>query len=138
MLTLEINHARLIAIPLAFFAILLLCTFPGWHEDEDAEGSERLVKPFPDRRITYVALAILLLASLFSILSILVQHVASAAASTIVETLSYGTVKGKVGPASMVLGWIGSFFFLITATILSLMISSIQLLSEIFGQEQTT
>ncbi|UZP42348.1 hypothetical protein NXS19_010164 [Fusarium pseudograminearum] len=37
----------IIAIIFAFICLLLLATFPGWHEETDSEGSDREVKPFP-------------------------------------------------------------------------------------------
>ncbi|KAA8566090.1 hypothetical protein EYC84_008694 [Monilinia fructicola] len=46
----------IIAIIFAFICLLLLATFPGWHEEEDALGSEREVKPFPSRPVSQVAL----------------------------------------------------------------------------------
>ena len=39
-----------------------------------------------------------------------------------VETLSYGTVKGKIGSASMVLGWTGVVFYIIVVAALGVLI----------------
>jgi hypothetical protein len=113
-------------------AILLLATFPGWHEEEDAAGEEKEVKPFPSRPISYLALSVLLAASLFSVISIFVQHVASATGSTMVEALSYGTAKAKVGAAAMILGWVGACTYIIAAAGLWIMIRSIEVLSSRF------
>lgn len=121
----------IIAIIFAFICFLLLATFPGWHEEEDSEGSEREVKPFPSRPVSQVALAIIFIASVFVLVSVLWQHTASVAASTIAEDFANGSVMSGVGTSAMVLGWF-SFTLLIIVTIgLLVMILSIRALSEL-------
>jgi hypothetical protein len=128
----QVDHLRLTAIPFAFLATLLLATFPGWHEEEDVASDEKEVKPFPSRPISYLVLAIVLAASLFSVISIFVQHVASATGSTMVEALSYGTAKAKVGTAAMILGWVGACAYIVVAVGVWIMIRSIEVLSGMF------
>jgi Ca2+ regulator and membrane fusion protein Fig1 len=112
---------------------LLLATFPGWHEEEDAAGSEREVKPFPSRPVSQIALAIIFIASIFVLVSVLWQHTASVAASIIAQDFGNGSVRSGVGTTAMVLGWF-SFALLIVVTIgLLVMILSIRVLSETFG-----
>lgn len=106
---------RFISVAFAFFAILLLATFPGWYKDEDSEGSGREVKRFPSRAVSMVSLAILVVASVLSLLSSFWQHLSSAAASTMTSVFTYGNVVGSIGPAAMALGWL-STLFLLTAT----------------------
>ncbi|TVY82200.1 hypothetical protein LSUE1_G007803, partial [Lachnellula suecica] len=120
------------AVPLIFITILLLATFPGWHEEEGSEGSEREVKPFPSRPVSQVALSIIALASLFAFVSILWQHIATSAAASMVRSLSYGTVSGQVGSAAMALGWVGVFLSIVVTIGLLVMILSIRVLSETF------
>ncbi|KAF7945510.1 hypothetical protein EAE96_010277 [Botrytis aclada] len=123
----------IIAIIFAFICLLLLATFPGWHEEEDVHGSEREVKPFPSRFVSQIALAIIFIASIFVLVSVLWQHTASVAASIIAQDLGNGSVKSGVGSTAMVLGWF-SFALLIVVTIgLLVMILSIRVLSETFG-----
>ncbi|PMD67262.1 membrane fusion mating protein FIG1 [Hyaloscypha bicolor E] len=123
----------IIAIIFAFICLLLLATFPGWHEEEDAEGSEREVKPFPSRPVSQIALAIIFIASIFVLVSVLWQHTASVAASIIAQDFGNGSVLSGVGTTAMVLGWF-SFALLIVVTIgLLVMILSIRVLSETFG-----
>ncbi|EPE26812.1 hypothetical protein GLAREA_02726 [Glarea lozoyensis ATCC 20868] len=123
----------IIAIIFAFICLLLLATFPGWHEEEDAHGSEREVKPFPSRPVSQIALAIIFIASIFVLVSVLWQHTASVAASIIAQDLGNGSVKSGVGTSAMVLGWFG-FALLIVVTIgLLVMILSIRVLAETFG-----
>ena len=124
---------RFTAIPLAFITLLLLATFPGWHEEDGGEGSEREVKPFPSRPVSQIALVIIAVASVLMFTSLLWQHVASAAVATMVQSLSYGTVKGHVGPAAMILGWTTVLLFLVVMVGLLIMILSIRVLSETFG-----
>ncbi|PHH82299.1 hypothetical protein CDD82_6407 [Ophiocordyceps australis] len=121
----------IIAIIFAFLCFLLLATFPGWHEEEDSEGSEREVKPFPSRPVSQVALAIIFIASIFVLVSVLWQHTASVAASIIAQDFGNGAVKSGVGTSAMVIGWF-SFALLIIVTIgLLAMILSIRVLGQL-------
>ncbi|KAH6677441.1 Ca2+ regulator and membrane fusion protein Fig1-domain-containing protein [Halenospora varia] len=123
----------IIAIIFAFICLLLLATFPGWHEEEDASGSEREVKPFPSRPVSQIALAIIFIASIFVLVSVLWQHTASVAASIIAQDLGNGSVKSGVGTTAMVLGWFGFALLIIVTIGLLVMILSIRVLSETFG-----
>lgn len=114
----------------AFICFILLATFPGWHEEEDSTGSERDVKPFPSRPVSQIALAIIFIASIFILVSVLWQHTASVAASVIAQDFANGSVKSGVGTSAMVMGWF-SFALLIVVTIgLLVMILSIRVLSQ--------
>ena len=120
----------IIAIIFAFICVLLLATFPVWHEETDSEGSEREVKPFPSRPVSQVALAIIFIAAIFVLVSVLWQHTASVAASVIAQDFGNGSVKSGVGTSAMVMGWF-SFTLLIIVTIgLLVMILSIRVLTE--------
>jgi hypothetical protein len=121
----------IIAIVFSFICFLLLATFPGWHDEEDSEGSDREVKPFPSRPVSQVALAIIFIASIFILVSVLWQHTASVAASVIAQDFGNGSVRSGVGTSAMVLGWF-SFTLLIIVTIgLLVMILSIKVLSQL-------
>jgi hypothetical protein len=121
----------IIAIVFSFICFLLLATFPGWHDEEDSEGSDREVKPFPSRPVSQVALAIIFIASIFILVSVLWQHTASVAASVIAQDFGNGSVRSGVGTSAMVLGWF-SFTLLIIVTIgLLVMILSIKVLSSL-------
>ncbi|KAK0725446.1 Ca2+ regulator and membrane fusion protein Fig1-domain-containing protein [Lasiosphaeris hirsuta] len=124
-------YLLIIAIIFAFICLLLLATFPGWHEEADSEGSEREVKPFPSRPVSQVALAIIFIASIFVLVSVLWQHTASVAASIIAQDFGNGSVLSGVGTSAMVMGWF-SFTLLIIVTIgLLVMILSIRVLADI-------
>lgn len=125
----SITRHSFTGVALTSIAILLLATFPGWHEEEDDEGSEREVKPFPSRPISYAALGIISISSIFMFVSVFWQHIGSSAGATMAEALSYGTVNGHVGPAAMTLGWIGVLFSFIVAIGLLVMILSIRVLA---------
>ncbi|KAK0673716.1 Ca2+ regulator and membrane fusion protein Fig1-domain-containing protein [Cercophora samala] len=126
-------YLLIIAIIFAFICLLLLATFPGWHEEEDSEGSEREVKPFPSRPVSQVALAIIFIASIFVLVSVLWQHTASVAASIIAQDFGNGSVLAGVGSSAMVMGWF-SFTLLIIVTIgLLVMILSMAVLSDIMA-----
>ncbi|KAK3990899.1 Ca2+ regulator and membrane fusion protein Fig1-domain-containing protein [Cladorrhinum sp. PSN332] len=126
-------YLLIIAIIFAFICLLLLATFPGWHEEEDSEGSEREVKPFPSRPVSQVALAIIFIASIFVLVSVLWQHTASVAASIIAQDFANGSVLSGVGTSAMVMGWF-SFTLLIIVTIgLLVMILSMAVLSDIMA-----
>ena len=121
----------IIAIVLAFLTFLLLATFPGWHTTASSDGSEHEVKPFPSRPVSQVALATIFIASVFVLVSVLWQHTAAVAASTIAQDLGNGSVKSGVGTTAMVLGWFGFGLLVIVTLGLLVMILSIQLLDKL-------
>ncbi|KZF21831.1 membrane fusion mating protein FIG1 [Xylona heveae TC161] len=120
----------IVAIILAFVSFLLLATFPGWHQEERAEG-EVEVKPFPSRAVSQIALALIFIASIFVLVSVLWQHTASVAAATIAQDLGNGSVKSGVGTSAMILGWFGFALFIITTVGLLVMILSIHIVEQI-------
>ena len=119
------------AIALAFIAMCLLFTFPGWHEEQDDNGSDREVKPFPSRPVSQIALATSTLASLLALVSMIWQHTASVAAATTAQDLGYGTVRSEVGATSLALGWVGFALMVLTAIGLLVMILSIRFLDQL-------
>ncbi|KAK4549070.1 hypothetical protein LTR36_007526 [Oleoguttula mirabilis] len=125
-------YLLIVAIILAFITFLLLATFPGWHEEHDARtGSDIDIKPFPSRPVSQVALALIFVASIFVLVSVLWQHTASVAGAQIAQDFGNGSVRSGVGTSAMVLGWFG-FALLIVVTIgLLVMILSIHLLDKL-------
>ncbi|CAD6587625.1 MAG: hypothetical protein ASARMPREDX12_004648 [Alectoria sarmentosa] len=121
----------IVAIILAFVCFLLLATFPGWHEEHDDNGSDREVKPFPSRPVSQVALALIFVASVFVLVSVLWQHTASVGASTIAQDLGNGSVRSGVGTAAMILGWFGFALLIIVTIGLLVMILSIRILDQL-------
>lgn len=106
-------YLLIVAIILATVVLLLLATFPGYDEgDEDEEPRKRM----PSRAVSQVSLAVVFVAAIFVLVSVLWQHTASVAASTIAETMGNGSVETGVGVTAMVLGWFG-FALLIIVTI---------------------
>ncbi|TKA70671.1 hypothetical protein B0A49_02573 [Cryomyces minteri] len=125
-------YLLIVAIILAFVTFLLLATFPGWHEEHDARtGSDIDIKPFPSRPVSQVALALIFIASIFVLVSVLWQHTASVAAATIAQDLGNGSVKSGVGTTAMVLGWFGFALFIVVTIGLLVMILSIHLLDKL-------
>lgn len=124
-------HDRIIAIILAFICFILLATFPGWHEEADERGSDHDVHPFPSRPVSQIALALIFVASIFVLVSVLWQHTASVAASTIAQDLGNGSVKSGVGATAMILGWFGFALFIIVTIGLLVMILSISILDKL-------
>lgn len=105
-------------------------TFPKWHEEVDENGSDRDVKPFPSRTTARAVLAILAVASCLTFVSILWQHISSSTAAVMGHSLTYGTVKGHVGSAAMILGWGGVSLGLVSTMGILIMILSIWVLRE--------
>lgn len=126
---------RIVAIIFAFICFVILATFPGWHEEIDERGSERDVKPFPSRPVSQVALALIFVASVFVLVSVLWQHTASVAASTIAKDLGNGSVMSGVGATAMILGWFAFALFIIVTIGLLVMILSIRLLDQIVDED---
>lgn len=82
-----------------------------------------------------MALALIFVASVFVLVSVLWQHTASVAASTIAQDMGNGSVKSGVGTSAMILGWFG-FGLLVVVTIgLLVMILSISLLNQLTDEE---
>ncbi len=121
----------IVAVALALIAIILMASFPGWHEETDDRGSERDVKPFPSVAVVSVALAALVLGSLLSLVSMMWQHTASVAVATTAQDMGYGTIGSEVGAAAMALGWVGLGTFVIPAIGMLVMLLSIEKLSTI-------
>ena len=128
MLTILVMNTSIAAIALAFVPLCLLLTFPGWVEKHDDDSEDRQVTPFPSRPLTQLALAASTLASMLALVSMIWQHTTSVASATTAEHLGYGTVKSAVGPASLVLGWIGFALMALVAVGLLVMILSIRIL----------
>ncbi|KAH8597409.1 Ca2+ regulator and membrane fusion protein Fig1-domain-containing protein [Bisporella sp. PMI_857] len=118
-------------IPLLAIAFVLLATFPGWHEEVDDDGSEREVKPFPSRAVSYACLAILCIASLLVFVSIFWQHISASGAVVMSEQMTYGAVQGTTGTAAMVMGWLGVFLVLFAMIGIVVMIVSIKALDRL-------
>lgn len=122
----------IIAIIFAFLTFLLLASFPGWHEERDhATGSEVDVKPFPSRPVSQSALALVFIASIFVLVSVLWQHTASVAAAQVAQDMGNGSIKSGVGTSAMVLGWFSFALLLIVTIGLLVMILSIHLLDRL-------
>lgn len=117
------------ACVLAFIAIILLGTFPGWHEETDLSGQTIEVKPFPSRPVIQAVMALLRLAALASGVSALWQHVAAVAAADMVEFTTYDNVKAAVGTISMILSWTGLGMLVLTLLGMDIMDRSIRALS---------
>lgn len=106
-------YLLIIAIILAAVTLLLLATFPGYEEEYEG-GPER--RRLPSRAVSQIALAVIFVAAIFVLVSVLWQHTASVAAATIAENLGNGSIATGVGVTAMVLGWFG-FALLIIVTI---------------------
>ncbi|KAF2461439.1 Ca2+ regulator and membrane fusion protein Fig1-domain-containing protein [Lineolata rhizophorae] len=122
----------IMGIVLAFVAILLLGTFPGWHE-EDNEGSEVEVKPFPSRPVSHIALTTAMVSALLCLTGGLWQHVGAVGAAAMAESAGYGSVKAGIGAAAMALGWSGVGCITAVALGLGILVISITLISNMIG-----
>jgi len=93
------------------------------------------VKPFPSRAVCQVALALIFVASVFVLVSVLWQHTASVAASTIAQDLGNGSVLSGVGTTAMVLGWVGFALLIIVTIGLLVMILSLGLIADLTDED---
>lgn len=100
-----LTSTRFISIGFSILSFLLLATFPGWHEEEDSEGSDREVKPFPSRPVSQAALCFLGISAMMTLLSAFWQHMASSNTATLMKLVTAGAVQVEVGAAAMGLGW---------------------------------
>ena len=132
----RIVNVSIAAIALAFIAVCLLLTFPGWHvEPSDTDsGGDREVKPFPSRPVSLIALAASTLASMLALVSMIWQHTASVAAATTAQDLGYGTIRSQVGATSLALGWLGFGLMALAAIGLIVMVLAIQILDQVANE----
>ena len=72
---------------------------------------------------------------MFVLVSVLWQHTASVAASTIAQDMGNGSVKSGVGASAMVLGWFGFVLLVIVTVGLLFMILSIRLITKMTDDE---
>lgn len=93
------------------------------------------MKPFPSRPVSQVALALIFVAAVFVLVSVLWQHTASVGASTIAQDLGNGSVKSGVGTSAMVLGWFGFALMVIVTIGLLVMILNLRLLRQLTDDE---
>jgi Ca2+ regulator and membrane fusion protein Fig1 len=73
--------------------------------------------------------------AVFVLVSVLWQHTASVAASTIAQDMGNGSVKSGVGASAMVLGWFGFGLLVVVTVGLLVMVLSIGLLSQLTDDE---
>lgn len=111
--------------------MLLLATFPGWHEEENSEGSAMDVKPFPSRPVSRVALGCTTASAIVALLASFWQHMAGAAASAMAAAFTYGAAKGGIGAGAIVCGWLSFVLLMIVALGLVIMILSIKVLDRL-------
>ncbi|KAL0637794.1 hypothetical protein Q9L58_003184 [Maublancomyces gigas] len=121
-------YLLIIAIILAAVTLLLLATFPGYEEEYEG-GPER--RRLPSRAVSQIALAVIFVAAIFVLVSVLWQHTASVAAATIAENLGNGSVSTGVGVTAMVLGWFGFALLIIVTIGLLVMILSMHLVEKL-------
>nr|POE51864.1 hypothetical protein CFP56_26071 [Quercus suber] len=113
-------------------AFILLATFPGWHEENDARTGEMVdVRPFPNRQVSIVAFFALAMATVFMLASALWQHVAAASAATLIASTSQGSLSGHVGAAASALAWASFVLVILSCIGILVMILSIRLLVEL-------
>jgi hypothetical protein len=122
----------LMAVVLAFSSIILLSTFPGWHEESDREtGSLVDIKPFPSRPISQIALACSFVASVLLLISALWQHVGSVGAAAMAEIAYQKTVHTTIGTQAVSMAWASFTITTIVTMGLFVMILSIMVLDRL-------
>lgn len=72
---------------------------------------------------------------MFVLVSVLWQHTASVAASTVAQDLGNGSVKSGVGSSAMVLGWFGFALMVVVTIGLLAMILSIRMIKQLADEE---
>ena len=126
---------RIVSIVLGLIVILLLSTFPGWHEELDEEGSEREVRPFPSRPVSQVALLLSFLSCLLLLISATWAHVGSVAFAASVDSTEYVRLKTSLGTANLALTWVAFSSMVILTFGLLIMIVSVALLDRLVDED---
>lgn len=118
-----------ISVVLAFICLLLLATFPGWHEERDQHtGSMVDVKPFPSRPVSMAATSQAFVSALILLVASLWQHVGAVGAAAMAESANYGNVKSAIGAGATSLAWTAFTLETIAAIALLFMIVDIYVL----------
>jgi hypothetical protein len=123
------NRSRIAASGLAVLATAGLAWFPGFHEETGESGSEIEIKPFPSRMACHRVYAALLISSMLMLVSIIWQHTAAVAATTMVKQL--GGLETDIGVITMILGWAAVVLLFLATIMLDIMIRSLSLLDEL-------
>lgn len=120
----------LLAVSLSFVALILLATFPGWHEGRDERtGSDVEVKSFPWHNILRLSLAFAFSASVLLLMASLWQHVGCVGAAEMADIAYYSSVQTEVGAAAMGMTWAGFGLSTMVSIGLTTMIISIAVLA---------
>lgn len=106
-----------------------MASFPGWHEEENSQGSDREVMPFPSRKVTRIALITNGLGSIGLFISVAWQNIAVASVAAVVEGMRYDAVKVNMGVAAAVLSWLAVLFYAVSLLGLTIMVLSMSILS---------
>ena len=123
-----LTEHRFISIGLGVLCVFLLATYPTWHPEIDDTGQEREVKPFTSQLLTGSLCGLLAAAILLALISSLWQHVAAVAFQTIVQDMAYGSVRGEVGAAAIVLGWGSLVLYIVAFIVMLLYVLSVRIL----------
>lgn len=126
-----LNVCSVISVVGCFLAILLLNTFPGWHEEIDEHGSERDVKPFPSRNVSGVVLLTQSAAAGCALCATVWQHCSAVAYASAIGVARLDHVVTKVGAAASALAWTGTCTQLLTCMLTLIMILSVQTLEDL-------
>lgn len=122
------------AVVLAFLSILLLATFPGWHQEANGStGSMIDVKPFPSRAISRVVLTFSAVAAVLLLIAGLWQHVGSVGAAAMANMANYGNVRTEIGSAAVTMAWVAFTLTTLVAIGIALMILAIMALDKLTG-----
>lgn len=120
------------AVVLAFLSILLLASFPGWHEESNQlTGSMIDVKPFPSKVVSRIALTFSGVAAILLLIAGLWQHVGSVGAGAMAEMTNYGNVKTEIGTGAITMAWVSFTLVTLVSTGLLVMILSIMILDRL-------
>ncbi|KAF1813000.1 hypothetical protein P152DRAFT_503658 [Eremomyces bilateralis CBS 781.70] len=120
------------AMGISLLVIVALSTFPGWHEETDEEtGSVTEVKPFPSRAVSQCALAATFLASFFTLISAMWQHVSAAAAIATLEVSLLGVITAHVGAVATAFVWLQLLLLVLVTLGLLVIIVSLAILNEL-------
>ncbi|KAK2029638.1 hypothetical protein LX32DRAFT_638898 [Colletotrichum zoysiae] len=122
-----------ISIIFGFCAFIVMAAFPGWHKEEDSEGSDQHVKLFPSKAAVKIALAFSFASAVISLFATFWQHLSSSAAIAMSSAFTQGAVTGHVGVAAMALGWVSVFLLMTTFIGILAMFLSISVLLRAIG-----
>ncbi|MCJ1325974.1 hypothetical protein MMC10_002637 [Thelotrema lepadinum] len=118
-----------------FISIVLLFTFPSWHEEVGDDGSTQDVKQLPPPIVLTILNGLALPTSVCALLATTLAHSALMGYAAALRITVPTEVEAQLGVANLVLSWAGSLLCALAFTVIFVQDLSIKVLRETISSE---